>query len=79
MPDRQPLADAVVELSFQLGGDAWRQYYPPVVSQLVDNQLADGSWEVETDRGQMAGRVYTTALAVLTLTIPDQLLPIYQR
>jgi hypothetical protein len=67
------------QASFQLGGDTWRRYYPPVVSQLVDNQLADGSWEVETDRGQMAGRVYTTALAVLTLTISDQLLPIYQR
>lgn len=67
------------QASFQLGGEAWRRYYPPVVSQLVDNQLEDGSWEVETDRGQMVGRVYNTALAVLTLTISDQLLPIFQR
>jgi hypothetical protein len=67
------------QASYQLGGDAWSKYYPPVVKQLVDNQLDDGSWEVETTREGAVGRVYTTALAVLTLNVANELLPIYQR
>jgi hypothetical protein len=67
------------QASYQLGGDIWSKYYPPVVKQLVDNQLADGSWEVETTREGAVGRVYTTALAVLTLNVANELLPIYQR
>ena len=67
------------QAAYQLGGNTWHTYYPPVVMQLVDNQLADGSWEIETTRESAVGRVYTTALAVLTLTISNELLPIYQR
>lgn len=67
------------QAAYQLGGESWSKYYPPVVTQLVDNQLPDGSWEIETTREAAVGRVYTTALAVLTLTVANELLPIYQR
>jgi hypothetical protein len=46
-------------------------------------QAANGSWPPEIYTGgpteQIFGNVYTTALAVLSLTPPYQLLPVYQR
>jgi hypothetical protein len=62
----------------QLGGEHWRQFFPGVVKVLLDNQDARGSW---IGRGEEAhfGHAYTTALAVLALDTPHQLLPIFQR
>ncbi|WP_010584301.1 prenyltransferase/squalene oxidase repeat-containing protein [Schlesneria paludicola] len=63
---------------FQLGGDYWTRFYPPMMRTLLDNQLGDGSWPAEL-REDYLGSVYSTSLAVLTLTPPYQLLPIFQR
>ena len=72
----------------QLGGRYWEQFYPTVVKALLSGQSADGSWPVEVrstvyvvgaGSEAMFGNVYTSALAVLSLTPPYQLLPIYQR
>ena len=46
---------------------------------LVDNQQADGSWDAEASYDRQYGNSYTTALVILSLTPPYQLLPIYQR
>ena len=63
---------------FMLGGDYWRQFYPVMAQSLLDNQQSAGNWQVErTD--ERFGEVYSTALAILSLTPPYQLLPIYQR
>ena len=32
---------------FQLGGDYWTRFYPPLMKLLVDNQNEDGSWDAE--------------------------------
>lgn len=64
---------------FQLGGSYWQQFYPRLAATLVANQSESGSWETEPGEDAHYGRVYTTALAVLSLTTPYQLLPIYQR
>jgi hypothetical protein len=65
---------------FQLGGDYWQQFFPPLAEVLMDNQSSDGSWDTENDHnGDYFGRSYTTSLAVLALTPAYQLLPIYQR
>ncbi|WP_157605214.1 prenyltransferase/squalene oxidase repeat-containing protein [Schlesneria paludicola] len=64
---------------FQLGGNYWARFYPPLMRVLLKNQLADGSWPAESHRDQMFGNTYTTSLVVLSLTPPYQLLPIYQR
>lgn len=64
---------------FQLGGEFWEKFYPPFARTLLDNQRSDGSWERERIRDGQFGNVYTTALVVLALTPPYQLLPIYQR
>jgi len=72
----------------QLGGRYWEQFFPSLVDALLNGQLSDGSWPPEVRSGMnvagagseaMFGRVYTSALAVLSLTPPYQLLPIYQR
>jgi hypothetical protein len=64
---------------FQLGGEHWAKFYPPLLEVLLRNQRADGSWDAEAHRDRMFGNAYTTALVILSLTPPYQLLPIYQR
>ena len=65
---------------FQLGGNYWQRFFPPLLKALVANQHADGSWDAESgDDDSMYGNVYTTSMAVLTLATPYQILPIYQR
>ena len=64
---------------FQLGGEYWARFYPPLARTLMRNQNADGSWKLEQGLDSKFGNVYTTSLVVLSLTPPYQLLPIYQR
>lgn len=64
---------------FQLGGDYFRRFYPDLLQTLVDNQRHDGSWEREANQDGPLGLAYSTSLAILALTPPYQLLPIYQR
>ena len=65
---------------YQLGGEYWRQFFPPTAKVILDNQGEEGSWQFENhffdDR---YGECYTTALMALTLGAPNQLLPIFQR
>ncbi len=65
---------------YQLGGKYWQQFYPPMVRVLLKNQTPEGSWPAENHRydGQF-GTTYSTALAVMALGAPNQLLPIFQR
>ena len=64
----------------QLGGRYWKQFFPSLVNVLLQGQQSTGEWPPEpygSDR--TFGNTYTTALAVLSLTPPLQLLPVYQR
>jgi len=65
---------------YQLGGRYWEEFFPRVVHALLENQQPDGSWPAESHfhDGQF-GNAYTTALVVMTLGAPNQLLPIFQR
>jgi hypothetical protein len=67
----------------QLGGRYWEGFFPSLADALMAGQAANGSWAPEIYTGgpteQIFGNVYTTALAVLSLTPPYQLLPVYQR
>jgi hypothetical protein len=65
---------------YQLGGRYWREFFPPVVSTLVANQQRDGSWaaDAHVSDGKF-GNAYTTALVVISLGAPNQLMPIFQR
>jgi len=52
---------------------------------LLNSQTAEGSWPPEvggyapTGGEAVFGNIYSSALAVLSLTPPYQLLPLYQR
>jgi hypothetical protein len=64
---------------FQLGGEHWHRFFPELLTVLAQAQHDDGSWETESGVDTDYGNVYTTALAVLALATPYQILPIYQR
>ncbi len=65
---------------FQLGGDYWFKFFPQLLDTVAQNQRSDGSWDAESQANDRKyGNVYSTALTVLALTPPYQLLPIYQR
>ena len=63
---------------FQLGGRYWSTYFPPLLKTLAENQQPDGSWQ-PTRTFERFGTPYTVALTVLALSLPYEILPIYQR
>ena len=64
---------------FQLGGRYWAEFYPVMVKTLLDHQRKDGSWDPELPSDNIYGNVYSTTMAVLAISPPYQLLPIFQR
>ena len=70
----------------QMGGDHWQRFYPRLVKRLLADQAPAGFWRTTAltpsagpSSEALSGNAYNTALAVLALTLPDQLLPIHQR
>jgi hypothetical protein len=64
---------------FQLGGHYWDEFFPRVVRVLLANQSPEGCWGPEVLAARQFGQTYATAITVLGLCAPNQLLPIYQR
>ncbi len=65
---------------YQLGSPYWEQFFPRTVHAVLANQQGDGSWDAESfhrDRG--FGNSYSTALVLLAIGAPNQLLPVFQR
>ena len=58
---------------FQAGGEPWGRWNPVVRDTIIDLQRHDGcargSWDPTSKWGQPGGRIYTTALAALTLEV----------
>jgi hypothetical protein len=64
----------------QLGGRHWKLFFPGLVNVLLRSQYPSGEWPPEPAGNDTSfGNTYTTAMAVLSLTPPLQLLPVYQR
>ena len=63
---------------FQMGGKYWEQFFPPLVDVLLANQQANGSWS-SNSREKPFGSCYATSLCILSLSVPNQMLPIFQR
>ena len=63
---------------FQMGGRFWEATKNDLAEQLLEKQGADGSWSGQGGE-RSAGQVYCTSLAVLSLAVEYQYLPIYQR
>jgi hypothetical protein len=65
---------------YQLGGPYWERFFPPAVEAMLANQQPDGSWPVDSQfHDSPYGSTYSTALVVVTLGAPNQLLPVFQR
>ena len=63
---------------YQLGGKYWEQFYPPLVNAFLANQNEDGSW-LTKGIDKPYGSCYSTSLSILSLSVPNQMLPIFQR
>lgn len=67
----------------QMQNDAWRKWNPYIRDYLVASQVSggerDGSWTPDSNYGFIGGRIYSTALATLTLEVYYRYLPMYQR
>lgn len=63
----------------QRGGQAAKTAEETALALLLDKQQADGSWLSPGGEEQNAGKVYCTALAILSLSVKYHYLPIYQR
>jgi squalene cyclase len=61
---------------FQAGGRYWRHWNETMTPALISMQAPDGSW---LDRGSSGGTFCATAMALLSIEINYNLLPIYQR
>ena len=65
---------------FQLGGRYYQSFYPPLMRTLINNQTRRGHWATASEKAHSPyGETYTTSLALITLSTPYQLLPIFQR
>lgn len=68
---------------FQIGGDFWKWYRSYLHALLLNPeghpQRPGGFWEGVSGDDRMAGVNYSTAMAVLALTVEYRFLPIYQR
>ncbi len=63
----------------QLGGRYWEGYYPYVLNRLLAEQRPKGYWPGGLGSEKPLGDVYPTSMAVLALTAPYQVFPIFQR
>ena len=64
---------------FQVGDRYFSEYYPKLVSILLERQDPEGSWLSGDGNDRSGGRSYCTAMAVLALAVEYRYLPIYQR
>jgi hypothetical protein len=64
---------------YQRGGEHAKVAAQLVQEMLLPRQAADGSWLAENGEEKNHGAVYSTAMAVLSLSVKYHFLPIYQR
>lgn len=62
-----------VQAMYLAGGQQWKQWYPTIREELLQQQQSDGRWV------SPHGDVYGTAMALIILQVPNRLLPIFQR
>jgi hypothetical protein len=65
------------QAAWQLGGRYWTTLNASITRDLLSKARVDGSWG--TGGGVEDSSTYSTAMAILALTVPYRYLPIYQR
>ena len=63
-----------VQAAWHAGGDFWREWYPSIRDELLDQQSGRGGWP-----DHWIGPEYATAMSLLILQTPNNLLPIFER
>ncbi|MGD9855782.1 MAG: prenyltransferase/squalene oxidase repeat-containing protein [Planctomycetaceae bacterium] len=63
-----------VQAAWHAGGDTWRTWYPAVRDELLAAQSPRGQWS-----NHWIGPEYATAMSLLVLQTPNNLLPIFER
>jgi hypothetical protein len=61
------------QATFLAGGKYWSRWFPKAREELLDRQQSGGHWQSNF------GNDYATAMALITLQVPNRLLPIFQR
>ena len=64
---------------YQRGGEHGQQARQLVQDMLLQNQSGDGSWLAAGGEEKNIGQVYSTSMAVLSLSVKYHYLPIYQK
>ncbi len=68
---------------FHIGGPIWESWNEPVRDYLINTQATGGheagSWYFDNQYGKEGGRLYTTAMAAMTLEVYYRYSPIYQQ
>lgn len=68
---------------FHIGGPIWENWHPTVRDHLVKTQShsghESGSWFFDNPYGKEGGRLYTTAMAAMTLEVYYRYSPLYQQ
>lgn len=62
------------QAAWHAGGDYWEIWYPAARDELLALQLGDGHWP-----DPYFGAEYATAMALIVLQVPNNLLPIFER
>ena len=75
----------VAQALYQVGGDRWKECYPPLRDSVVAGQIEDknnadrdGMWNAQGHVGGRPGELYATAVGCFVLAIPNRYLPILQ-
>jgi hypothetical protein len=66
------------QAAFQVGRQVWSGVWKRNSERLLALQMDDGGWP-QSSSSEEPGRTYATSMAVLALSVPMRLLPIYQR
>lgn len=68
---------------FHIGGPLWEDWNTPVREYLIKTQATSGheagSWYFENPYGKEGGRLYTTAMAAMTLEVYYRFSPLYNQ
>ncbi|HEV2292433.1 MAG TPA: prenyltransferase/squalene oxidase repeat-containing protein [Tepidisphaeraceae bacterium] len=62
----------------RVGGETWKVVSSAAQQRLLRTQLPSGAW-AHSSSPEEPGEIYATAMAVLTLSVPQRVLPMYGR
>jgi hypothetical protein len=69
------------QVMHHFGGSPWRRWNGKMREQLIATQGKTGheagSWHFDDQHGDVGGRLYTTAMAIMTLEVYYRYLPLY--